>query len=775
MLVSKKNEELLSPKKSQLVLSYTDLINMQMKVPNCSLMKEGYTNSTKVFYYCLCDPECQNPICETCLYECHGVHWKNKNFGEIIKEESEGICSCGDNNHIITTGENEKNNLFKEECMFMELEEISKNYNYYKKINEDNFLCPFCYECCTNNKKQYTLENFYKSDKPKCSCTEHTEYIKSLEKFNILFNNDLYNNDATSLIKLIKSIFLAQNSFKNTFYNMEEVYRGIKESNVDEDLEIEHHAYNSHLLKALEKIDLMLSKVKQLFYFDINGVINKFDLSNVIFHILRFKSGSNSKKIDLFKKYLINIHHTMIFKRDFELIPKISSKDIYNLNPFQRIMFCDYYKYFKEKLEKKNIIEELLETIDFFKSEKNKSEIIYEILKVIYSELLAYIKINQITNEEKIKFTALNNDLISLCIANKDIDMKTRNILFCILHKIVKCLLYISYYHNDSLILSFLNNEIPLQRVHFFHCANEMSKMINKNVTQILYYCGLIEINSNGVNDDLKYTSRSKFTTRISIFAEKNKIEYYNDQIMLLASSVTSLTLDFPDAYQESLKRLKLFNKDFYLVFINEQFDLDEKKMFTGLLNKTEQLENLYQNYFNFNIKEEELLTEVLKIINEVFTLLEMQDYSPPEYRKGAKKILRLTKAIKYRRNNKKIEEEKIILKRRQILLAKTTYLFTLLKSVNILNKYLEKYNNKKYKIKQNDSDINLGDNDGNNQIKNNPTLIGNNRMNINDAFIEQIIKQLYLFCDKNLENCVLILSRSIFTILNYIYYFFYN
>ena len=767
MLVNKKSEEIISPQKSQLVLSYNDLINMQMKVPNCSLMKEGYSNSPKMFYYCLCDPECQNPICETCLYECHGAHWKNKNFGEIIKEEIEGICSCGDNNHIITTGENEKNNLFKEDCMFMELEEISKNFNYYKKIGEEEvFLCPFCYECCTQNKRQYTLESFYKNEIPKCSCTEHTEYIKTLEKFNILFNNELYSNDATSLIKLIKSIFLAQNSFKNTFYNMEEVYRGMKEQNFEEDFEIEHHAYNSHLLKALEKIDLMLSKVKKLFYFDINGVINKFDLSNIIFNILRFKSGNNSKKIDLFKKYLINIHHIMIFKRDFELIPYLSSKDIYNLNPFQRIMFCDYYKYFKEKLEKKNIIDELLETIDFFKSEKNKSEIIYEILKIIYSEILTFIKLNQINNEQKIKFIALNNDLISMCINTKDMDIKTRNILFCILHKIVKCLLYISYYHNDSLILSFLNNEIPLQKVHFFHCANEMSKMINKNVTQILYYCGLNEVNTNnGFNEEIKYTSRTKLTTRVSIFADKNKIEYYNDQIMLLASSVTSLTLDFPDAYQESLKRLKLFNKDFYINFINEQYDIDEKRMFTGLLNKTEKLENLYQNYFNFNLKEDELLTEVLKIINEVFILLEMQEYSPPEYRKGAKKILRLTKAIKLRRNNKKIEEEKIILKRRQILLAKTTYLFSLLKSVSILNKYLEKYNNKKYKIKGNDNDDIFGNdemNSNNEKLKSNPTLIGNNRMNINDAFIEQIIKQLYLFCDKNLENCILILSKSI-------------
>ena len=700
MLVNKKSEERISPQKSQLVLSYTDLINMQMKVPNCSLMKEGYSNSIKLFYYCICDPECQNPICETCLYECHGEHWKNKDFGEILKEEIEALCSCGDNNHIVTTGENEKNNLFKEECMFMELEETSKNFQYYKKIGEEDVcLCPFCYECCAVNKRQYTLESFFKSEVPKCSCNEHTEYIKIFEKFNSLFNNDALINNQTNLMKLIKSIFLSQNSFKNTFYNMEEVFMGIKKQSNEEDNDIEHYSYNTHLLKALEKIDLMLSKVKKLFYFDFNGVVSTFDLTDVIFTIMRFRSGNNNRKIDLFKKYLLNIHHKMIFKRDFEVIPPLSAKDIYNLNPYQRIMICGYFKYFKNRftffsLDTENIIDNLLETIDFFKSEKNKNDTIYEILKIIYSELLAFIKLNQITHEQKIKFININDDLISICINNKEIDSKTKNIQFCILYKIVKCLLYISYNYNDSLVLSFLNNEIPLQKVNFFHCANEMSKMINKNITQILYYCGLLDINSsNGFVEDLKNTIRTKLTTRISIFVDKNKMEYYNDHIMLLASSITSLTLDFPDSYQDGLKRLELFNKEFYFNYINEQFDADEGIMFRGLLSKAEKLETLYQNYFNFNFKEDELLVEALKVINEVFQLLEMQEYSPPAYRKGAKKNLRLKDAIRLRRNHKKIEEERITLKKRQILLGKTTYLFSLLKSLNILNSYLEKTN----------------------------------------------------------------------------------
>lgn len=142
-----------------------------------------------------------------------------------------------------------------------------------------------------------------------------------------------------------------------------------------------------------------------------------------------------------------------------------------------------------------------------------------------------------------------------------------------------------------------------------------MSKIIN--ITQILFYCGLLNINSsNGFVEDLKNTIRTKLTTRISIFVDKNKMEYYNYHIMLLASSITSLTLDFPDSYQDGLKRLELFYKEFYFNYINEQFDADEGIMLRGLLSKAEKLETLYQNYFNFNFKEDELLVEALKVIN---------------------------------------------------------------------------------------------------------------------------------------------------------------
>ena len=774
-MLSNLNAESMSAYKAPSAVSFQEIIDMQLKVPNCSLMKEGYSNSEKLFYYCICDPEYQNPICESCLYECHGQHWKGRNLKEIIKEACEGICSCGSNNHIIIMTESEKNNSFKEKCMFIEWEETAKTYRYYKNNSNNFIVCPFCYECCVENKKNFVVKNFGKNETINCECNEHNEYVKNLEKFNILFNNEELHNDSNKIMKLIQCIFMSKNSFNNSFYNMEEVFKKIKLKFSKDVYEIEHNAYNSHLMKALEKIDLILSHIKNYFYFNSSALIINFDMSAIIFKILKHPNNNNSKKIDLYKKYLMTIYHTMIFKREFESFPSISYKDLYNLNPFQRIFFCNYINYTKNKFKENNAINNLLDFLEFFKNEKHKSEVSYEILKIIYSELLYYIKSYQISYEQKIKFMTLNDDLIYICIQNKEIDIKTKNTQFYILYKMVKCLLYISYYYNDHLILSYLNNEISLQKLSFFHCSNELSKIINKNVTQILFYCGLIETNNNAINDDYKTTLRTKITTRISLFVDKNKIEYYNDQIMILASSINSLNLDFPDSYQIGLKRLSLFNKEFYLNYINDIFDNNEKNMFLGLIERAEKLENLYKEYFNFTIKNEELISGVINIIDEVFSLLNINNYTQPEYKKGIKKYLDIINAIKMGKAIKKIEEEKLIMKKKQFILSKTTYIFSLVKSLNILKKYLGKHLKNNIKIFDRIDSVY--------EAKSKSQLNNPSPSDLCEMFIEKIMKQLYFFCDKNLENCILILTKPIIinfknlplisteTILQFIYY----
>ena len=231
---------------------------------------------------------------------------------------------------------------------------------------------------------------------------------------------------------------------------------------------------------------------------------------------------------------------------------------------------------------------------------------------------------------------------------------------------------------------------------------------------------------------------------------------------MILSSSINSLNLDFPDAYQEGLKRLSYFNKDIYINYINEQFDLNEKEMFQGLIQQSNELEILYREYFNFIIKEDELALNIINVVNEVFKLMKISNYLIPEYKKGQKKHLNLNLALKIGKNAKKIEEEKLTLKKKQIILSKCTYIFSLVKSLEILHKFLDQNfkGDNKAKLEAFDSEIEteiINNKKLNEQIKSQ-----NSHVEICNMFIERIFRQLYLFCDRNLENCILILTKPI-------------
>ena len=98
-------------------------------------MIEGYRNTLRIFYFCFCDPDCQFPLCETCVRKCHGEHWKNKNFDDIPLEERKAMCHCGQTNHLISDIDADKDFFYKENCLFMEWFIKSKNYIYYENNN----------------------------------------------------------------------------------------------------------------------------------------------------------------------------------------------------------------------------------------------------------------------------------------------------------------------------------------------------------------------------------------------------------------------------------------------------------------------------------------------------------------------------------------------------------------------------------------------------------------------------------------------------------------
>ena len=78
---------------------------------------------------------------------------------------------------------------------------------------------------------------------------------------------------------------------------------------------------------------------------------------------------------------------------------------------------------------------------------------------------------------------------------------------------------------------------------------------------------------------------------------------------------------------------------------------------------------------------------------------MKIGNYTIPEYKKKNKKNLNLSLALQIGKSRKQIKENKLILIKKQIILSKSTYIFSLVKSLDILSKFLEK-NNKENKVK---------------------------------------------------------------------------
>ncbi len=735
-------------------LTCDEIIELQRNVPDCQLMIEGYRNTLRIFYFCFCDPDCQFPLCETCVRKCHGEHWKNKNFDDIPLEERKAMCHCGQTNHLISDIDADKDFFYKENCLFMEWFIKSKNYIYYENNNTDEILCPFCYACCDCNQADYVRNNFEIKDNnnniiPKCSCKMHSDYSTVLENFIKLFGNTnkKFNFEGSCINQFIKMLLLSEESFKNAFYNLDDIIPKISDEILNNNFQIENYANNSHLKKALEKIEFILASCKDLYYF--GGKNNRLDCSKFIFKLLTTKDTSSSFTNNLiFKKYLFEVYHKLTFRSDFEELPVFTEKDVYNLNPFQRIMLCNYINNFSykkryldtnENAENKNQIDYLLTIIENLKNLKQRTEEAYEILKIIYSELKRFIRYNQLSNEQLVKFFTLNDDLIYISIANKDSDSKTENAQFAMLNQMVKCVLYISYYYNDDIIFKHLMDEIPASKVSFFHCDNEIGKMITKNCTHILLYCKNI---SNNVQNTLGTTMKTTINPKpLKFLRTLNQKTHYRDEIMFIATSITSLSLNFPDSYQIGLKTLFNKSKEIYISYINNNFTPKEKEIVDKLNERAIRLEKLYSNYFNYIITEEELQNQVINDIDDIFNLLGASDYKIPDIKKSGqpkKKFkFKQTLTLNLIRNKsqqdktvlKEEEDKKILLSKYKVLINKTPIMFTLLKSLKILIKCTKNMNDYKT-IEQN--------------------------------YFDAIFKILYFFVEKNIDNCILVLCKDI-------------
>ena len=208
------------------------LIKIHLKIPNCSLMIEGYRTNKEKFYFCPCDPDCQNPLCYTCITKCHFSHWNklNKSIDDIVTDKRNAVCNCGLKNHFVNKYNKNMDFIYIEQCQFLEWSIITKNYIYYEdENNPDQILCMFCY--FLKNQPQNFIK---KSDellcrRLKCSNT-HDDYISIFEKLDIIVSNEPFEFEKFSQIQFLNMIIKSSNSFENGFHKINNTLNLLKES-----------------------------------------------------------------------------------------------------------------------------------------------------------------------------------------------------------------------------------------------------------------------------------------------------------------------------------------------------------------------------------------------------------------------------------------------------------------------------------------------------------------------------------------------------------------
>lgn len=331
----------------------------------------------------------------------------------------------------------------------------------------------------------------------------------------------------------------------------------------------------------------------------------------------------------------------MTFRKDFECLPFLNVSDLLSFNPFQRFLCCSYIDLFpnlckkytdvkKDEGYQKNHIDELLRTLDKYRLIRNKGEYAYEILRTIYSEIKKIVRMNKFTNEQYMIFFSLNDDIICNSLEDKNIKLKCNLSQMRMLYQMVESILYMAYFYNDAQIKKYLSSkdDISINQITFFHGNSEIAKMIYKNTTHALLYCRSIEQNS--INISKLYDENGNIIDKNNILSDIlinnnnicKKINKIHNKIMFKATEIISLTLNNPDEYFNSLKRVLVNKSEKFWYIFNGVYTSKEKEIIEVLTNLCVEMEEMYTSYFHFEIKNDEVEKFIINKIKQFFVLI---------------------------------------------------------------------------------------------------------------------------------------------------------
>jgi hypothetical protein len=237
----------------------------QLKDKECQILETGYKAQTMVYFFCSCDPDLKQPLCNSCYETCHAEHEKK----QVISHELTAVCNCGLNYHRIKD-EFKQDYTFNKSCLYLEWSEISGTRTCYIKSDSDQVICIFCANFCEN------FANLTKSitkEESVCSCTNETHHSakNTLKRLSEIKNIPKFDFEYFTLTHIINLIFGSERSFTNIFEKLSEYLDYLMDNINKESYSLDANIGYSTAMISLETLSSLLENIDCFYYFEVEN------------------------------------------------------------------------------------------------------------------------------------------------------------------------------------------------------------------------------------------------------------------------------------------------------------------------------------------------------------------------------------------------------------------------------------------------------------------------------------------------------------------------
>lgn len=781
---------------------------------NCKIMENGLNPCNFIHYFCSCDPDSNNPICEECKEKCHVGE------GHIIGEAYEGevICSCGLKCHRLEINEqqNGKRHYYYPKCYYYEASYLLKEY--YELNNKK--ICLFCNFVCEENINNIKIQNFIEDinnsvdDKLKfsrCDCENalHQDIRSIFKRINLIIEK--YQGLVIGKyegIRALNILSLCEKSFNNLFGSF---ILGMKYFKDDQNFQIDKNLNNSNFLQSLIIFSNIASFTKS-FYISNKDFNNIFNI-NIVIKLLKTQI-ENDKVCIIVRSCIYTCFQKFIFNRYFSNYLDLEVSDLINMTPIQRFLIIQEIRknnkireVFLSLREQKNFIDILIIGIENFIKYINNQDhdilsneennLIYRITLMIKIFCKYYLLskdqiIKYVFSAEKllIKLIEKNNNLIKT--------KKKRNYQIeemKIFKNIIKSFYYILFFINDNIIINHISNK-DLNQDKSFEYLSEIIDIVNKKdvvndedtksleIEKLLIDTKLIFFHiRDNVSNISKYVLKSTYLILDIVNSHNSNNNFENESLNTISENMSNdsrfkevikeITSDCisllsyingdNDFYLNGLKIMTQVNTTLGVLFniysqLENNINSNEYIFYSKLNDESNKLQDEIYNFYIFISNSEDVIKIFIKSIKSIFEIMLLEDFNLIGNNESENLF-----------NNEGLIDDSIKINEEDVVINNEKY----------LNKMFPSYNSTSFKyriilMKSNYINIllkiiyvlNISNQEKKYEGRKNSNSFHNN-FDFDQELIYQIFRMLNFFIINSPDNSIYIISNDILRILN--------